>query len=315
MTLLAFMAMKEVVVTWLSNLRHGKTYLLFKLAAVVLVTFNPLCLLADESPFANLERRLIEDGLDARLVQSIYQHPMVKLELAVAAGNLIRSEATLDYGQFLSAYSVAKAERYLRRHSHVLEEVEKRFGVPREIVVAVLMVETALGTYPGKYLTINVLSTMAVARERGIQDEILSSLKAEQRRMQSPEVISRRLKKRAVRSYRELKALVNYIHKNDVDPFSLVGSSEGAIGIPQFLPSNIESYGRDGDGDGRIDLFNHADAIASVAFYLRQHRWRKARGTQEKKRVLLRYNHSTYYVDTVYTLAQRLDRAEASATP
>lgn len=274
---------------------------------IVLFVLAPNNVRAAEPPFANLQKRLIADGLDADLVQSIYQHPQVRLELEVVAGNLIRSEATLNYDQFLSEYSLHKAERYLERYERPLEESARRFGVEAEVVVAVLMVETALGTYPGKYRTINVLSTMAASEEREIREQILASLTEEQRNMQSPAVVSKRLTKRASRSYRELKALINYVHKNDIDPFGVVGSSEGAIGIPQFLPSNISYYGRDGDGDGRIDLFNHSDAIASVAYFLRAHHWRRAKGAEGKKKVILYYNRSTYYANTVYTLAQKLN--------
>ena len=266
-----------------------------------------MAILASEPTFANLQEQLIADGLDANLVQSIYSNPKVNLELEVVAGNLVRSEATLNYDQFLSTYSVRKAERYLDRHQSTLKKVEQRFGVPQEVVVAVLMVETALGTYPGKYMTINMLSTMAASKEPRVRKQILASLTEEQRNMQSPRVISKRLTKRAARGYRELKALINYVQENDLDPFTVVGSSEGAIGIPQFLPSNIEHYGRDGDGDGRIDLFNHSDAIASVAYFLRSHRWKRARDEKEKKKVILYYNRSTYYADTVFTLAQRLN--------
>jgi membrane-bound lytic murein transglycosylase B len=274
---------------------------------VILIILVPHNLLAAEPLFANLQKRLLADGLDVNLVRSIYQHPQTKLELEVVAGNLVRSEATLDYSQFLSAYSLRKSERYLERYDKTLEEVEQRFGVAPEVVVAILMVETALGTYPGKYQTISVLSTMAASTDYEIKELILANLTEEQRNMQSPEVISKRLKKRAVRSYRELKALINYVQNNDIDPFSITGSSEGAIGIPQFLPSNIKPYGRDGDGDGRIDLFDHHDAIASVAFFLRAHRWGRAKDAQGKKKVLLYYNRSTYYANTVYTLAQRLN--------
>jgi membrane-bound lytic murein transglycosylase B len=188
-----------------------------------------------------------------------------------------------------------------------LKDVEQRFGVPQEVVVAVMMVETALGTYPGKYMTINMLSTMAASKEPQVREQILASLTEEQREMQSPRVISKRLTKRAGRGYRELKALINYVQKNDIDPFTVVGSSEGAIGIPQFLPSNIEYYGRDGDGDGRIDLFNHNDAIASVANFLRAHHWGRAENAKQRKKVLLYYNRSNYYADTIYTLAQKLN--------
>jgi membrane-bound lytic murein transglycosylase B len=276
-------------------------------AILFLILLSPLAVCASEPHFAKLQERLIADGLDENLVRSVYQNPLVKLELEVVAANLVRSEATLNYDQFLSKYSVHKAKRYIERHGTSLEEANRRFGVEPPVVVAVLMVETALGTYPGKYPTINVLSTMAVSQEPEVREKILAGLTQEQKHMQSRAVRSKRLTKRASRSYRELKAVLNYAHKNDIDPFTLFGSSEGAIGIPQFLPSNIEHYGRDGDGDGRIDLFNHPDAIASVAFYLRAHHWGRAENAKQKKKVLLYYNRSNYYVDTVYTLAQRLN--------
>ncbi|MDH3555663.1 MAG: lytic murein transglycosylase [Syntrophobacteria bacterium] len=287
--------------------RTGKWIDASTAAILILILLTPLTICASEPPFAKLQERLIADGLDENLVRSVYQNPLVKLELEVVAANLVRSEATLNYDQFLSKYSVHKAKRYIERHGTSLEEANRRFGVEPPVVVAVLMVETALGTYPGKYPTINVLSTMAVSQEPAVREKILAGLTEEQKQMQSRAVRSKRLTKRASRSYRELKAVLNYAHKNDIDPFTLFGSSEGAIGIPQFLPSNIEHYGRDGDGDGRIDLFNHPDAIASVAFYLRAHRWGRAENAKQKKKVLLYYNRSNYYVDTVYTLAQKLN--------
>ena len=276
-------------------------------AVLLLILLAPAGVCGADNPFGNLAERLIADGVDANLVKSIYQDPKAQVELEVVAGNLVRSEATLDYGQFLSSYSVNKAARYLKRYRQTLERAKKRFGVEPEVVVAVLMVETALGTYSGKYLAVNVLSTMAASEEGEIREKVFASLSEEQRNMQSPEVISQRLTTRAARGYRELKALIAYFKNNEIEPFSVRGSSEGAIGIPQFLPSNIEYYGRDGDGDGRIDLFNHNDAIFSVACFLRAHRWEKARNNREKKNVLLYYNRSTYYADTVYTLAQKLN--------
>jgi len=276
-------------------------------AILILILLTPLTICASEPHFVKLQERLIADGLDVNLVRSVYQNPLVKLELEVVAGNLVRSEAALNYDQFLSKYSVRKAKRYIERHGASLEEANRRFGVEPPVVVAVLMVETALGTYPGKYQTINVLSTMAVSQEPAVREKIFAGLTEEQKHMQSRAVMSKRLIKRATRSYRELKAVLNYAHKNDIDPFTLFGSSEGAIGIPQFLPSNIEHYGRDGDGDGRIDLFNHPDAIASVAFFLRAHHWGRAENAKQRKKVLLYYNRSNYYADTIYTLAQKLN--------
>ena len=276
-------------------------------AILILILLIPLTICASEPQFAGLQERLIADGLDANLVRSVYQNPLIRLELEVVAANLVRSEAALNYDQFLSTYAVRKAKRYIEQHGTSLEEANRRFGVEPPVVVAVLMVETALGTYPGKYQTINVLSTMAVSQEEAVREKIFAGLTEEQKQMQSRAVMSKRLTKRASRSYRELKAVLNYAHNNGIDPFTIFGSSEGAIGIPQFLPSNIEHYGRDGDGDGRIDLFNHPDAIASVAFFLRAHRWGRAENAKQKKKVLLYYNRSNYYADTVYTLAKKLN--------
>jgi membrane-bound lytic murein transglycosylase B len=287
--------------------RTGKWIGASTAAILILILLTPLTIGASGSHFVTLQERLIADGLEASLVRSVYQNPLVKLELEVVAANLVRSEAALNYDQFLSKYSVHKAKRYIERHGTSLDEANRRFGVEPSVIVAVLMVETALGTYPGKYQTINVLSTMAVSQEPAVREKIFAGLTEEQKKMQSSAVISKRLTKRASRSYRELKALLNYVHSNDIDPFTIVGSSEGAIGIPQFLPSNIKQYGRDGDGDGRIDLFNHPDAIASVANFLRAHRWGRAQGDKEKKKVILYYNRSNYYADTVFTLAQRLN--------
>jgi membrane-bound lytic murein transglycosylase B len=287
--------------------RTGKWIGASTAAILILILLTPLTIGASGSHFVTLQERLIADGLEESLVRSVYQNPLVKLELEVVAANLVRSEAALNYDQFLSKYSVHKAKRYIERHGTSLDEANRRFGVEPSVIVAVLMVETALGTYPGKYQTINVLSTMAVSQEPAVREKIFAGLTEEQKKMQSSAVISKRLTKRASRSYRELKALLNYVHSNDIDPFTIVGSSEGAIGIPQFLPSNIKQYGRDGDGDGRIDLFNHPDAIASVANFLRAHRWGRAQGDKEKKKVILYYNRSNYYADTVFTLAQRLN--------
>jgi membrane-bound lytic murein transglycosylase B len=298
---------KNMTLSQLGTIGKTKWLTINMVLLIILGILAPQTLNAAEPLFTNLQKRLIADGLDAGLVEIIYQNPQTKLELEVVAGNLVRSEAKLNYDQFLSPYSQHKAKRYLELYERTLSETERRFGVEPEVVVAVLTVETALGTYPGKYKTINVLSTMAVAEQNEIKEQILASLTVEQRKMQSATVISKRLTKRATRGYRELKALINYVHNNAIDPFSMVGSSEGAIGIPQFLPSNIEYYGRDGDGDGRIDLFNHHDAIASVAFFLRAHHWGRAKSAGGKKKVILYYNRSSYYANTVYTLAQKLN--------
>ncbi|HUU41184.1 MAG TPA: lytic transglycosylase domain-containing protein, partial [Desulfatiglandales bacterium] len=92
----------------------------------------------------------------------------------------------------------------------------------------------------------------------------------------------------------------------NIDPFSVKGSTEGAIGLPQFLPSNIGIYGFDGNGDDKINLFEHEDAIASIASYLKAHNWRENNNPKMKRDIILKYNHSIYYAKTVLELAEKL---------
>jgi membrane-bound lytic murein transglycosylase B len=264
--------------------------------------------------FSKLQERLITDGLEAQLVQTLYDNPSVKLEPEILAANLKRSEAMLNYDQFLTPTAVSRAARYLEQYRPALEEAHRCHGVPSGVIVAILMVETSLGEQTGRFPTFNLLSTMAVADDPQVRTVVLESLSPEDRKQQTEEVISQRLERRVARAYQELKAFIEYARRTQADPLAVRGSSEGAIGIPQFMPSNVGRYGRDGDGDGTVDLFKHEDAIASVASFLDMHQWRQAHGTNEKKRVLLHYNRSKYYVDAVYALACRLkERAVAGS--
>jgi membrane-bound lytic murein transglycosylase B len=298
---------KEKTIISLIPARFGKlqaTISFIALFMAVVAHVSPL--VAADQLFQSLEKRLIKDGVNADLVHAIYRNPVVKLETGIMAGNITRSEKTLNYQQFLTDATVAKAKQYLIEHHRALENAYRQFGVPSSIITAILMVETRLGTYTGKHLTVNVLSTMAVASDPQVQRQIYSKVIPDPADKESHRKAMKRLQTRAARGYRELKAYLEYVHTNGKDPFTLKGSSEGAIGICQFLPSNISQYGHDANGDGIVDLSNHDDAIASAASFLHAHHWKKAKTEKEKKKVLLRYNHSVYYVDTIYALALRL---------
>ena len=91
-----------------------------------------------------------------------------------------------------------------------------------------------------------------------------------------------------------------------MDPLAATGSYAGAVGICQFMPSNILAYGQDGNGDGRIDLFDHADAIASIARYLKNYGWRPGIEKEAAYKAVWSYNRSSYYVNTVLKVAELL---------
>ncbi|MFW6115364.1 MAG: lytic murein transglycosylase [Thermodesulfobacteriota bacterium] len=257
----------------------------------------------------DLVSRLQKDGIDLQYLTSVFTRPELELVPHAVAKGLVRKEARLNYGQFLENYAVAKATSYLHTHQAALKTAEERFGISGPVIVAILCVETACGSYLGGYTALNLLATQATSLQPDMFQTIYELIPSEERTGLSKQAAEKRLKKKARRAYRELKALLNYAREHRIDPFSILGSAEGAIGIPQFLPSNIPVYGRDGDGDGKIDLFHHEDAIASVASFLKSFRWKEDASYQGKKKVILRYNRSRYYADTVLTLAEKLQKS------
>jgi membrane-bound lytic murein transglycosylase B len=92
-----------------------------------------------------------------------------------------------------------------------------------------------------------------------------------------------------------------------MDPVSIKGSYAGAMGIAQFMPSNILAYGEDGNGDSRIDLFEDADAIFSIASYLKNYGWKPGIDREKAYKVVYHYNHSKYYVNTILEIRELLE--------
>ncbi len=94
--------------------------------------------------------------------------------------------------------------------------------------------------------------------------------------------------------------------RDGIDPLGIRGSIYGAIGLCQFMPSNVFSFGVDGDQNGRVDPFAKPDALHSIANYLRGHGWRKGMDREGQHRIIFDYNHSTIYANTVLAMAEKI---------
>jgi membrane-bound lytic murein transglycosylase B len=285
--------------------------LLYSLVIVCLVTIQAPVVKPvfgkDIDPSVNkLVNRLSRDGLDKGYLQDLFFRSEFKLLPQAIARSLTRKEATLNYAQFLEKYSVDRTISYLKTHRKTLEKTERDFGISAPLVVAILSVETSCGRYMGSFKTVGILATQAVSLEPAVYRQIIAYLPAEEKSNPDARRIEKKLKKKSARAYRELKALLTFYKEQNRDPLTVKGSIEGAIGLPQFLPSNIKRYGFDGNGDGTIDLFQHKDAITSVASFLRAHKWRDAKNYEQKKKIIRKYNPSDYYADTVLKLTELL---------
>jgi membrane-bound lytic murein transglycosylase B len=204
----------------------------------------------------------------------------------------LRKESPEIYQRFLRPEVVAQGRDYRDTQRAFLTRAEARYGVAPEVIVAILTVESGLGNITGRYPVFNVFASLAV--------------------MDTPEVIREvgltpglkdRLKKKAAWARRELQVFLDYCQSHHLDPFQFKGSWAGAMGFCQFLPSSLKNCGTDGDGDGRVDLFTHADAIFSIACYLQKSGFQRQNRATWRKAVY-GYNHSEAYVDTVLTLAR-----------
>jgi membrane-bound lytic murein transglycosylase B len=175
-------------------------------------------------------------------------------------------------------------------------------GIPPEILVSLLFVETRLGTaIGGGENALYTLASMALSKK---PEQIpLWLAKLPEDHVQRLDWIEDLMQKRSEWAYKEVKALVAYVRKYRMDMTAIPGSYYGAIGYCQFMPTNIEPYGVDGDGDGVLNFFTMSDAIASVANYLAKHGWKPGLNREAQHKVLRTYNRVDIYPNTILALA------------
>lgn len=259
---------------------------------------------AQDVAFLDLQKQLQSDGFDAAMINRLYSRPETRFDDRSVSLFFMHSEAKLNYDQFLTSDSIQKASRYMKTHEQSLLAAENSMGVDKEVITAIILVETRLGTYLGSSSILNTLSSMAALSDSGIRQQLWDRLPVEKRIEES------RFREKAAQkskwAYTELKALLTYAAREGLDASTLQGSYAGALGISQFMPSNILAYARDGSQDGKIDLFDHADAIMSIASYLKRFGWQKGIDPSGAHAVVYKYNHSNYYVRTVLQVAEQL---------
>jgi membrane-bound lytic murein transglycosylase B len=154
--------------------------------------------------------------------------------------------------RFIERPRLKEGIKFWQQHQPYLERAQSQFGVPPEIIVAILGVESFYGKYQGNFRVLDVLATLAfhfpvhAARDRS------AFFRA------------------------QLEEFLLYTRRYQLSIADIRGSFAGAIGIPQFMPSSINQFALDFDDDGMIDLhYSPADAIGSVAYFLKQHGWQQ----------------------------------------
>jgi len=257
--------------------------------------------------FQTLQTRLIEDSgasFTAEQIRRIYNNPGVSFDIKGVASYFQHQEHKLNYDQFLSPDAIEKATRYMRTHYADLMKAEIDYGVDKEVITAIMLVETRLGTYVGDRAVLSILSTMGALEDKSFRDWFWEQIPGKNRI--SRDEYEKKAAKKAQWAFQELKAFIQYFEKEGMNPYDIAGSYAGALGIAQFMPSNILILGEDGNQDGSVNLFQHADAIASIANYLRHYGWKPGISREAAEKVVYHYNHSSYYVKTVLNITEKL---------
>ena len=198
-------------------------------------------------------------GLDAAWVQAALQRarfqPAVTRFIMPAPAGTAKNWAVYR-SRFVEPMRIRAGVAFWRTNEKWLKRAEELYGVPPEIVVGIIGVETIYGQQMGSFRVVDALATLAFDFPTGRKD-------------------------RAPFFREELENFFVMCQAEGLDPLQPKGSFAGAMGMPQFMPSSFNKYAVDFDGDGHVDLArNPADVIGSVAHYLAEFGWRRGLPTR-----------------------------------
>jgi membrane-bound lytic murein transglycosylase B len=198
-----------------------------------------------------VKRAVAEHGLDPDAVRAVLTDAAYQQAVIDAITRPAESRPWHEYRPiFLTESRIAAGAEFWVAHRDLLEAVSARYGVPVEIIVAIVGVETNYGSNTGGFRVIDALATLGFYFPR-----------------------------RAAFFASELGHFLSLADEEDLPVFEVRGSYAGAMGIGQFISSSYRAYAVDFDGDGRRDLWRSLpDALGSVANYLARHGWEAGEG-------------------------------------
>ena len=162
--------------------------------------------------------------------------------------------------RFIDPVRIGAGVKFWQANRETLARAEAEFGVPAEIIVGIIGVETVYGQQMGTFRVVDALATLAFNFPQSHP----------------------RAAERAAYFRGELEQFLAWQSRRGTDPLEPVGSFAGAMGMPQFMPSSWAKWAVDYDGDGRIDLAaSHADVIGSVANYFKGFGWNPGMPTHD----------------------------------
>lgn len=241
-------------------------------------------------------------GIDPAYIESVLAKAQIRDGIVAAMSRPAEAKPWRDYRPiFITQARIDGGKAFLAEHRAQLDRVQAQTGVPAEIIVAIIGVETSFGKNTGKYNVVDALYTLAFAYPRSGDP---AKLDRENRR----EAFFRG----------ELRQLFALGKEEKIDIATLTGSYAGAMGWGQFMPSSYREFAVDGDGDGKRDLFTDLDDVFfSIAnYFVKKGGW--VRGGPVVARANRDANAADFVpesMDPVYSLSDLAARGYRPMTP
>lgn len=217
---------------------------------IILITHN-LALASPEERLIAVQSFVDEmakkHGFERDALMNIMRQAQFQNKIIKAITKPAESKPWYEYREiFLTSARIDGGLRFWRANETILRRVANEYGVPPEIIIAIIGVETRYGKIMGNYKVLDALATLAFGYP-----------------------------KRGEFFKQELEALLLLNREEKIDFINCIGSYAGAMGMPQFMPSSYRAHAVDQDGDGKRDLWNStADIIGSVANYFHNYGWK-----------------------------------------
>ena len=222
--------------------------MIFRLFFALLLLFVSPCIYAADLPGISqfIDEMVTKHQFKRDELAQVFHRAQYRQAVIDAISTPATSKPWLEYrAVFINPKRISGGLQFWQRYADALQRAEKQYGVPQEIIVALIGVETMYGSNSGKYSVLEALTTLAFDYPR-----------------------------RADFFRGELEQYLLLARDQNFELLKVQGSYAGAMGIPQFMPSSYRKYAVDFSGDGKIDLLQDpVDAIGSVANYLKQYGW------------------------------------------
>ncbi len=291
---------KKIILTFISLFIYSSLFGLSKQQTDKLLFYNKVLLVISKARSESYAKKVILD-------------PRVKINTKLILLNIDQPNIKNYMRNSLSKRAVDKGLRFLRKYKHKFNEVEKRYSVDKEIILAILYIETNFNLKKANYNVFNAYLNLSFADHPYYLDKGLKLIGKKYKHLSNrklkvkKERFIRVSKNKSKWALNELKILIEVSKKLKKPILNIKGSFAGAMGYPQFIPSSYMRYAVDGNGDKFIDLFNIYDAIESVANYLQSVGYRQ-KDLKSKKLAIYDYNHNTNYVNFVLEYAKIVKR-------